>query len=149
MNGVAEMYSIVDKLDIREDGTIYRLDGSLAAQNLIGSKSKYFAIKAFGKQHAVHRLVAMKYIPNPNDLPQVNHKDEDKTNNHVSNLEWCTHQYNKEYSDGKPLAITKDGEVLEFKSRSSAARYLGASVGNLGDLCNGRLESVKGWRLVS
>lgn len=49
-------------------------------------------------QIKVHRLVALCFVPNPNNLPQVNHKDESPANNHASNLEWCDQKYNVNYS---------------------------------------------------
>lgn len=52
-------------------------------------------------QIKVHRLVALCFLPNPNSLPQVNHKDENPANNHASNLEWCDQKYNVNYSLSK------------------------------------------------
>ena len=49
------------------------------------------------KKEYIHRLVALHFIPNPNNLPQVNHKDENKENNCVDNLEWCDAKYNNNY----------------------------------------------------
>lgn len=49
------------------------------------------------KMYRVHRLVALAFIPNPENLPEVNHKDEIKENNHVDNLEWCDRKYNMNY----------------------------------------------------
>ena len=49
------------------------------------------------KTYLVHRIVAISFIPNPDNLPEVNHKDEDKTNNSVDNLEWCNRSYNINY----------------------------------------------------
>lgn len=50
------------------------------------------------KTYTIHRLVAEAFIPNPNNYPCVNHKDEDKTNNNADNLEWCDSKYNVRYS---------------------------------------------------
>lgn len=59
--------------------------------------SKDNSVKWFG----IHRLVALAFIPNPDKLPVINHKDENKQNNRVDNLEWCTHQYNREYGTAR------------------------------------------------
>ena len=53
------------------------------------------------KEERVHRLVATAFIPNPDNLPCINHKDENKLNNYAENLEWCTVQYNTSYSSYK------------------------------------------------
>ena len=64
--------------------------------------SGYYSVhlyKECGKRtpKMIHRLVAEHFLPNPNNYPQVNHKDENKLNNHIDNLEWCTEKYNSNY----------------------------------------------------
>lgn len=69
------------------------------------------------KTYRVHRLVAVAFIPNPNNLPEVNHKDENPRNNHVSNLEWCTHRYNMQYGTWAEKLSKK---LLKHNHRSRA-----------------------------
>ena len=57
------------------------------------------------KTYSIHRLVAEAYIPNPEGLPQVNHKDECKTNNCINNLEWCDGVYNVNYGTRNLRAV--------------------------------------------
>lgn len=59
------------------------------------------------KQYKVHRLVAQAFLQNPYRLPQVNHKDENKTNNNVENLEWCTPKYNVNYGTAIKRRVDK------------------------------------------
>lgn len=61
--------------------------------------SVYISKDGHKTRYHVHRLVADAFIPNPDNLPCVNHKDENKANNCVDNLEWCTYQYNSAYKD--------------------------------------------------
>lgn len=76
------------------------------------------------KWRMVHRLVAETFIPNPLNLPQVNHIDENKRNNCIENLEWCTQQYNIEYSKGKSVIRINpiSGSIMEYESIAEAAR---------------------------
>lgn len=78
----------------------------------------YYQVHLFkdGKMNnvLVHRIVAKAFVPNPNNLPQVNHKDENKANNNADNLEWCTCAYNMQYSYGKPFGQYKNGTLLKI-----------------------------------
>lgn len=104
------------------------------------------------KNKSIHRLVAEAFIPNHNDYLEINHKDENKTNNHVENLEWCTSKYNMNYGTRNEKAARKNykkvrainvetGEVLTFNSAKGAHSkgYPSAS-----QACRGVFKSGKG-----
>jgi len=114
----------------------------------------------------VHRLVAMAYISNPHNLSQVNHKDTDKSNNHYSNLEWCTNPENKTHAmengicpkawlgkKGKdhnrsiPIVATNKstGEQKDFFGSWEAARELGLLQGSIANVLAGRVKTTVGW----
>ena len=99
------------------------------------------------KKYRINRLVAQAFIPNPDNLPEVNHKDEDKTNNRVDNLEWCSRQYNIEYSQGKAvIGINKvSGLIVEFPSASEASRQTGINSRNICACLKGRQKSTGGF----
>ena len=107
------------------------------------------------KRFFVHRLVAEAFLPNPNNLPQVNHKDENKLNNCVSNLEWCTNLYNHNYgtinerisqSQSKPvLQYDLNGNLIkEWKSINECGRN-GFHQGDICKCCNGKRKTAKGF----
>lgn len=114
-------------------------------------------VKAF----TVHRLVAEAFLPNPHNYPCVNHKDENKQNNNVSNLEWCSAQYNNTYGTriervaekntngkySKPvLQYTLNGQfVREWLSAKQAEREGGFHQANICMCCKGKQKTHKGY----
>ena len=107
----------------------------------------------------VHRLVAEVFIPNIHNFEQVNHKDENKKNNCVDNLEWCTLIYNVNYGTGKYRKTLKkripvmqydlEGNFIrEYESATAAVKYLGKKQGNanvLLDTCRGKYKYMFGY----
>ena len=99
------------------------------------------------KNHYLHRLVAELFIPNPQNLLEVNHIDENKTNNHYTNLEWVTRQYNAEYTLAKYYLVTfpcGKTEVVYNLNRFCNEYYL--SCGNMVNVAKGNIIHHKGFK---
>ena len=138
-------------------GTIaYRpTKGKVLTQRTISGGYKGVLIKVQGKTEMklVHRLVANAFVPNPQNLETVNHIDEDKTNNHVDNLEWCTRKYNQNYNEHykiyyKPvIQFTKDGtEVGRYESLKAAQEATGVPSSYISGALRGRQRTAGGFR---
>ena len=92
---------------------------------------------------SIHRLVAEAFLDNPDNLPYVNHKDENKTNNAVENLEWCTSAYNNQYSSKKRwkrvVARSVDGDLIAtFASVDIAAAMIGVNKSAVSNALHGK-----------
>ena len=108
------------------------------------------------KWYRIHRLVATAFCENPHEFKEVNHIDEDRTNNCADNLEWCSREYNNNYGTrnqrvaeklSKPvIAINKKtGLILEFSSAHEAERKTGIDPGNIIRCCKGKRNSAGGF----
>jgi hypothetical protein len=120
--------SIFTNYYINEFGIIRGKTGSIIKphKNYKGYYKIVLYTDKIPKNYFVHRLVAMKYIPNPMNYPEVNHKDGNKENIHPSNLEWCTGDMNRKHAvrtglmcrgEKHPFSVMKDSEVVLIRER--------------------------------
>ena len=168
IDGIPLIYEVSNYGNVRaiEHKTAYKgTDGFAVRKERIKKqqtdKNGYKRVMLYGKQPfkkfvRVHRLVAIAFIPNPNNLPCVNHKDENKTNNELDNLEWCTTSYNNTYgtriervrerTSKKVLKYDLDGNFLErYVSVTDAGRKNNVSPGNIVSVCKGYYKQIKGY----
>ena len=150
---------------------IFNGKGTFLSQEKIlnGFKTKkgYIRVELHKKSFAIHRLVAQAFIPNELNKPQVNHIDGDKSNNCVSNLEWCTNGENQIHAYANGLNYHSDepgrtkrqvckidlttGEILDvYESISLAENSLNLKKCNITEVCKGNRKSCGGygWKYV-
>ena len=154
---------------VNRDGTIYKMNwrgtGKMKKVKQHKRSDGRLGFLFKGENILAHRFIAELFIPNPNNLPQVNHKDENPLNNCVDNLEWCDCKYNSNYGTrnkrvsksmknnpkiSKPvLQYTLDGKfVAEYQSANEVQRQLGYYESNVSACCRGESKQAYGhlWR---
>ena len=147
------------KYQISNKGRIWSVSSNRVLS--LNERSGYLGtilIKPNGKRQNehCHRLVALAFLDNPNNLPQVNHIDENKHNNNVENLEWCSSYYNMTYGEAFKIAAEKRKKVLnqydkkgnfikQWESLKEASETLGISKGNISECCNGKRNFAGGY----
>ena len=150
------------KYQVSDIGRVKNSEGLVMKQQITKDGYLSVALSVNGKQkrYQVHRLVAMAFLNNANKYPEVNHKDENKTNNNVNNLEWCSQEYNFYYGTGrarnnvqkqKPVEQLKNGEPLKwYDSAKTAESITGICSSHIGDCCRGKRMNAGGygWRFA-
>lgn len=170
---MSEQTSNTDKVAIKDvpcfknysvdtNGTVYSNRNGIKLKphvNRYGYPCVTIANEHGRKNTPVHRLVALTFIPNPSRYEQVNHKDENKLNNSVSNLEWCDNKYNLTYgsvisrrskTQSKGLVATElsTGISIEFSSVRKAEKEIGIPRGSISDVCNRKRTSTGGYKFI-
>lgn len=149
----------IDHFVVGKDRKRRLIKGHILKQQLTqkGYLQVEFGVDGKTIHRKVHRLVAFCFIPNPNNYPEVNHIDNDRTNNSASNLEWCTHGFNIAYKkkfgmsaaevQGKHVSAInlRTMEILHFESQAEAARKTGVSNQMVNAVIHGRKKTAGGF----
>ena len=108
--------------------------------------------------YLLHRLVAIHFIDNPLNLPEVNHKDENPQNNNVENLEWCTSKYNANYGTRNirmmenrefvsVIQFDKNGNMIkQWNKMTDACKETGADISSMIRVCKGKQDTCVGYK---
>lgn len=165
IEGYEGYYQVSTQGNVRSvDRTVHYVDGRTARYK--GKKvainprnNGYLKVNLYRdhtmKNISVHRLVAEAFVPNPNNYPCVNHKDESKTNNRVDNLEWCTYKYNSNYGDAIERSAQKQripvkgtnvktGKTIYLKSMTEGEKH-GFNQRGISATCLGEQETHYGY----
>jgi hypothetical protein len=141
----------------REDAQGHRIKGTVLVGGSSGRGYRKIALCRDGdiEYKLIHRLVATAFLDNPDNFPQVNHKDENKTNNVLSNLEWCSALYNNMYGTrNKRVAkanecpvyvVTSSGHHYFFGSAKKASELLGLNQSHVSECLRGKLKHNRGF----
>ena len=143
----------LERTVIRKNGVKLKVSGKILKPRVVHGYLRVNLYKnGICRDFLVHRLVSAAFLPNPENLPQVNHLDENKQNNSVENLEWCTAQENNNYGTkikrtaeklSKPVLCVELNQI--FPSLSEAAKQLRLSVGNLSSVLTGYSKTAGGY----
>ena len=149
----------IEKIEVSSFGRVRSVKGHCykGSHDRVGYLKSCFRINGKFVNKKVHRLVAEAFIPNPNSLPQVNHKDCNRANNNASNLEWCDGTYNSQYREksGEALGVpifTVNLATLEFsrfRSQREASRTLRIDVRSINKVIKGRRKTAGGYWFVN
>lgn len=135
---------------VSSDGRVVNSSGKLLLQK--PNKKGYLKVWLYNKavkhkQFFVHRLVAQAFIPNLENFPMINHKDGNRKNNKIDNLEWCDNAYNQRYSRAlKVIQYDINGILLKtWDALSDIERELGISTTNISKCCKGHIKTLNGF----
>jgi len=134
---------------ISEDGSFYNSKGKELKK--FHRCKGYLGVKLNKTSYYIHRLIAEEFIPNPDNLPQINHIDKNRSNNSIDNLEWCNSQRNVEHSLAKTFIIeNKNGEKFEVFNLSKWCKENNLHMQNLHGTMSSKYRQnwSQGYRII-